>query len=248
MTLLHADAESQTSLVEAQPHTGRTHQIRIHLAALGHPIANDRLYGGTWGWPSALWRSRSSAAAAGPNAEQRMCFRGLGRAAPGGEPNAAACGSPLSGVVGGRADNAEASLRTPAVPSKRTVSEREVKAEETPGEPEVKSPGEPGVKRALANDRPGGDDASAAAQDDRPRQLQDAWPVGAAEVAADAALVPAERRAEGCGHCPYLSPRDYPLDLRPLWLHGARYQCKSWVFEAPAPDWALPGYRPLQER
>ncbi len=33
-------------LVEAQPHTGRTHQIRVHLAEGGHPIYGDGLYGG----------------------------------------------------------------------------------------------------------------------------------------------------------------------------------------------------------
>ncbi|MBN1241626.1 MAG: RluA family pseudouridine synthase [Spirochaetales bacterium] len=33
------------SLVEAQLDTGRTHQIRVHLKALGHPVACDRLYG-----------------------------------------------------------------------------------------------------------------------------------------------------------------------------------------------------------
>jgi 23S rRNA pseudouridine1911/1915/1917 synthase len=33
------------SLVEARPRTGRTHQIRVHLAAIGHPIVGDRLYG-----------------------------------------------------------------------------------------------------------------------------------------------------------------------------------------------------------
>lgn len=33
------------SLVEAKPETGRTHQIRVHLAALGHPIIADPLYG-----------------------------------------------------------------------------------------------------------------------------------------------------------------------------------------------------------
>ncbi len=32
------------SLVEAKPVTGRTHQIRVHLAAIGHPIVGDHLY------------------------------------------------------------------------------------------------------------------------------------------------------------------------------------------------------------
>ncbi|KAG1675929.1 RNA pseudouridylate synthase domain-containing protein 2 [Nymphon striatum] len=34
----------RTSLVICMPKTGRTHQIRIHLQYLGHPIANDTLY------------------------------------------------------------------------------------------------------------------------------------------------------------------------------------------------------------
>lgn len=35
------------ALVEACPETGRTHQIRVHLAGAGHPLLGDRLYGGT---------------------------------------------------------------------------------------------------------------------------------------------------------------------------------------------------------
>lgn len=34
------------TLLEAAPRTGRTHQIRVHLAAIGHPILGDRRYGG----------------------------------------------------------------------------------------------------------------------------------------------------------------------------------------------------------
>ena len=37
--------EEEVSLVELQPVTGRTHQLRVHLAAVGHPILGDDLYG-----------------------------------------------------------------------------------------------------------------------------------------------------------------------------------------------------------
>jgi len=33
------------SLVEVCPKTGRMHQIRVHMASIGHPVAGDKLYG-----------------------------------------------------------------------------------------------------------------------------------------------------------------------------------------------------------
>lgn len=38
-------AKSSTSIVNVRIETGRKHQIRIHLAGIGHPIIADRLYG-----------------------------------------------------------------------------------------------------------------------------------------------------------------------------------------------------------
>jgi 23S rRNA-/tRNA-specific pseudouridylate synthase len=40
------EAFGDAMLFLAEPETGRTHQIRLHMALLGYPILGDRLYGG----------------------------------------------------------------------------------------------------------------------------------------------------------------------------------------------------------
>jgi tRNA pseudouridine32 synthase/23S rRNA pseudouridine746 synthase len=40
----HFDTQRQVSHVLLQPLTGRTHQLRVHLQAIGHPIVGDALY------------------------------------------------------------------------------------------------------------------------------------------------------------------------------------------------------------
>lgn len=43
--VLEKDEQRCCTLIEALPQSGRKHQIRIHLAGIGHPILNDRQYG-----------------------------------------------------------------------------------------------------------------------------------------------------------------------------------------------------------
>lgn len=45
ITVLERFAESGYTLVEATLETGRTHQIRVHMAHIGHPLVGDKTYG-----------------------------------------------------------------------------------------------------------------------------------------------------------------------------------------------------------
>lgn len=69
------------TLVEAHPRTGRTHQLRVHFASLGHPVVGDTLYGATRrlgeGQPTLR---RNFLHAAGlefwhPTSGERVCFQ-----------------------------------------------------------------------------------------------------------------------------------------------------------------------------
>ena len=39
------DGETPTTLLELSLQSGRTHQIRVHMAAIGHPVVGDARYG-----------------------------------------------------------------------------------------------------------------------------------------------------------------------------------------------------------
>ena len=51
----------ESALVEAKPMTGRTHQIRVHAYALGHPLVEDILYGARdmYGIPRPMLHAQS---------------------------------------------------------------------------------------------------------------------------------------------------------------------------------------------
>ena len=44
--LLEVVAGGAASLIECRPMTGRTHQIRVHMAMIGHPLVGDAVYSG----------------------------------------------------------------------------------------------------------------------------------------------------------------------------------------------------------
>ncbi|KIJ66111.1 hypothetical protein HYDPIDRAFT_174808 [Hydnomerulius pinastri MD-312] len=54
---LHYDAGTDTSVLRCRPFTGRSHQIRVHLQYLGHPIANDPVYSEERIWGINLGRN-----------------------------------------------------------------------------------------------------------------------------------------------------------------------------------------------
>ena len=56
------EAFDGAALVRVTIHTGRTHQIRVHLASIGHPVAGDARYGGTRAAPGRRAASRQALA------------------------------------------------------------------------------------------------------------------------------------------------------------------------------------------
>jgi len=82
------------TLVELRPETGRTHQLRVHLSSLGHPIAGDVLYGSSRGdGAHAIALHASEVRFRHPRRGEELFFRleppdGFGRAAsrPPGSP------------------------------------------------------------------------------------------------------------------------------------------------------------------
>jgi 23S rRNA pseudouridine1911/1915/1917 synthase len=48
------------ALLRVRIHTGRTHQVRVHLASIGHPVAGDAVYGGTRTLPSRRGAAREA--------------------------------------------------------------------------------------------------------------------------------------------------------------------------------------------
>ncbi|MEH6453730.1 MAG: RluA family pseudouridine synthase [Psychromonas sp.] len=69
--------EKQTTLVRLTPLTGRTHQLRVHMQQIGHPIIGDEFYATDFGKklsPQRLALHAASITLTHPTTEQRISF------------------------------------------------------------------------------------------------------------------------------------------------------------------------------
>lgn len=74
-TLVRLDDREDACLVACRLHTGRTHQIRVHMGLMGHPLVGDAVYGGRPAW--GLQRQALHAASLGlahPVHGGALCF------------------------------------------------------------------------------------------------------------------------------------------------------------------------------
>lgn len=64
----------ETSLLEARPQTGRTHQIRVHLKSLGYPVLGDLVYGVMSQWIKRQALHAKSLGFTHPTTQKKMFF------------------------------------------------------------------------------------------------------------------------------------------------------------------------------
>jgi 23S rRNA pseudouridine1911/1915/1917 synthase len=69
------DGKAVASLIECELETGRTHQIRVHLAKAGHPLLGDAVYGAGFQSKAALLPQKAQAALKALNRQALHAFR-----------------------------------------------------------------------------------------------------------------------------------------------------------------------------
>lgn len=66
--VLHADPRGRFALMAVRIYSGRTHQVRVHMQHIGHPLWGDRLYGGSASIPASGEEVSPAGVSGGPDA------------------------------------------------------------------------------------------------------------------------------------------------------------------------------------
>lgn len=239
----------------------------MHLQYLGYPIANDTQYGGPYGGPLASrvmardlgvsWDRQRQAAAEEQQqqaAEQQQQQQGKGPdGSTAGQQGAAGSTADYNGEEGCAAKRARTdpgASQAAGVASQEQHQQAKEAAELCEDPHSQRCPaaapsggGSGGGERSSSG---GGGPAGVDGAADQAQPEGDAYAQNQAFRSSPEYQAPAALHDPLCPHCPYYAPRDYPLDLRPLWLHARCYSCAEgeWSFSAGLPEWAARDYVP----
>ena len=210
---LSYDASTDSSVVFCRPITGRTHQIRVHVQYLGHPICNDPIYG------HDIWSKvdRSSFAEVVPDQWKKV----------GGEIGQKEVEMIVDAIKGDQDGQEDWARWKDEVLFKDMIAQEGLENVEVPG-PNGRSsrPSDELLKRALAKlEQENGEIPSKGLN--RPVDIETAWQKRVREQSSDF-----------CPECKIpLLPDPKPEELY-IYLHAIKYWTDDWSFEDALPWWA----------
>ncbi|KAL3697118.1 hypothetical protein R1sor_011194 [Riccia sorocarpa] len=219
------------SIVRCEPITGRTHQIRVHLQHLGHPIANDNLY---------LQASPPKRSRGGTTADTAAkVARSVSKDKTTDEMDSPPCRQNVEADESVRAHPSRAT----SVDTRDTTQEQSVEADE-PGKQTAFSasrqvnllPDERAFERTETIENLKTGMASNGSGDKEVNNQSDIQLHDEKQSSRSLLQFKIDRL---CTHCPGLGPSGNKQDDEGLWLHCVRYACASWMYECPLPNWAV---------
>ncbi|GAA6054953.1 hypothetical protein JCM3770_004067 [Rhodotorula araucariae] len=249
-TRMSYDERSNTSVVHCRPITGRSHQIRVHLQFLGHPIANDPIYQNAAAWGETGGRGGVFGKDRGGTPDDRAERRERGervleREKPKDKEEAPAeAEAAVTVEVRAVADEAGAAT-TPATRPEAVNADDDAALGRRAHDTALTA----GARRAILALREVKDEVDGHARARDVEGIERARKEGKAGLGDDDGAEQARPSAgagtEGDGFCATcftpLVPDPRPEQLF-IWLHAMRYKTLDWDWSSSLPYWAEEGY------